>query len=276
LHKTARVSWRPIFPGWPGNSPETTHDPDADAAQNLPVPAIFRFRIGLALFSLVKLMLTLSLHVPVSKTQSSLAQIIIKNMKSALHIISSARGKQSYSRQLSEAIIKKLLDKNEIDTVVERDLTKSPPPFLDEALIGEFYKLPEMITGEGKQLLNYANSIFNEMYRADIIVIGTPMHNLGISSLLKAWIDQLVRVGVSYRFNDDGTRTGCLNNKKVYLAIASGGRLIYLTNGYEFIESYIKAVFSAYVGITDVTTYRIEGTAEKDLKVNYQQIIQNL
>src|ERR1051325_61927 len=119
-------------------------------------------------------------------------------MKRALHIISSARGEQSYSRKLSEAIIKKLLDRNEIDTVMERDLTQLPPPFLDEALITEFYKLPEMITEEGNKKLHYAISIFNDMKMADVIVIGTPMHNLGISSYLKAWIDQLVRVGVTY------------------------------------------------------------------------------
>jgi FMN-dependent NADH-azoreductase len=197
-------------------------------------------------------------------------------MKRALHIISSGRGSQSYSRGLSTAIINKLLDKNEIDTVVERDLTKSPPPFLDEALIGEFYKFPGMTDEKGKQLLTYADTIFNEMKQADIIVIGTPMYNFGISGLLKAWIDQLVRVGITYRYNDDGTRTGCLPDKKVYLAVASGGKLSYWPAGYEFIESYVKAVFSAYAGITNVCTYRVEGTAEQNFTVNYEEIIQSL
>jgi FMN-dependent NADH-azoreductase len=197
-------------------------------------------------------------------------------MKRALHIISSARGQQSYSRGLSTAIINKLLDKNEIDTVVERDLTKTPPPFLNEPLVWEFYKFPGMTDEKGKQLLSYADAIFNEVNQADIIVIGTPMHNHGISALLKAWIDQLVRVGVSYRFNADGSRTGCLHNKKVYLAVASGGKLAYWPAAYEFIDSYIKAVFSAYTGITDVCTYRVEGTAEPGFKVDYEQIIENL
>lgn len=197
-------------------------------------------------------------------------------MKRALHIISSARGGLSYSRGLSTAIINKLIDNNEIDTVVERDLTKSPPPFLNEPLIWEFYKFPAMIDEKGKQLLTYADAIFNEVAQADIIVIGTPMHNHGVSSHLKAWVDQLVRVGVSYKFNVDGARTGCLNNKKVYLAIASGGKLSYWPATYEFIESYLKAVFSAYTGITDICTYRVEGTAEKDFNVNYQEIIKNI
>lgn len=197
-------------------------------------------------------------------------------MKRALHIISSARGDLSYSRGLSTAIINKLIENNEIDTVVERDLTKSPPPLLNEPLIWEFYKFPAMIDEKGKQLLTYADAIFNEVHQADIIVISTPMHNHGVSSHLKAWVDQLVRAGVSYKFNNDGTRTGCLNNKKVYLAIASGGKSSNWPATYEFIESYLKAVFSAYTGITDVCTYRIEGTAEKDFKVNYQEIIKNI
>jgi FMN-dependent NADH-azoreductase len=197
-------------------------------------------------------------------------------MKSALHIISSARGAHSYSRGLGTAIINKLIHKNEIETVVERDLAKSPPPFFNEALIREFYKFPEMIDAKGKQLLAYADAIFNEMKEAAVIVISTPTHNHGISALLKAWIDQLVRAGVSYKYNADGTRTGCLQNKKVYLAVASGGRLSYWPAAYEFIESYIKAVFSAYAGITDVCTYRVEGTAEENFKVNYQEIIQSL
>ena len=197
-------------------------------------------------------------------------------MKRALHIISSARGELSYSRGLSTAIINKLIEKKEIGTVVERDLTQSPPPFLNDPLIWEFYKFPGMADEKGRQLLTYADAIFNEMEEADIIVISTPMHNHGVSAHLKAWIDQLVRVGVSYKFNADGTRTGCLNNKKVYLAIASGGRSAYWPAAYEFIESYIKAVFSAYAGITDVCTYRVEGTAEKDFTANYTDIIENI
>ncbi|HWV32160.1 MAG TPA: NAD(P)H-dependent oxidoreductase, partial [Dyadobacter sp.] len=181
-------------------------------------------------------------------------------MKRALHITSSARGAQSYSRRLSAAIIQKLTDRKEVGVVTERDLTRMPPPFLDEKLIGEFYKPADMVSDEGRGLLRYADAIFTEIDKADIIVISTPMHNLGVSAPLKAWLDQLVRVGVTYRFNEDGSRAGYFQNKKVYLAIASGGKQEFWPEGYEFIESYIKAVLSAYTGITDVSTYRVEGT----------------
>lgn len=197
-------------------------------------------------------------------------------MKTALHITSSARGAQSYSRRLSAAIIQKLTDRKEIGAVVERDLAQSPPPFLDKNLIGEFYKHPDQVSDEGKQLLTYANAIFNEIDQADIIVISTPTHNLGVSAQLKAWLDQLVRVGLTYQFNEDGSRAGCFQNKKVYLAIASGGKQAFWPEGYEFIESYIKAVFSAYTGMTDVSTFRVEGTAMGKPEINYEEILQNL
>lgn len=191
-------------------------------------------------------------------------------MKSALHIISSARGSQSYSKGLSTAIVKKLTDRNEIKSVVERDLTKIFPPFIDEALIGELYKHPENIDKERDQ---YSITVLNEIKKADIIIIGTPMHNFGISAPLKAWIDQLVRFGITYSYDNNGARMGHLKHKKVYLAIASGGKL---SGGYEFIESYIKAVFDAYIGITDICTFRVEGTAAPGFKTDYEEIIQSL
>lgn len=197
-------------------------------------------------------------------------------MKSALHITSSARGSQSYSRGLSTAIVKKLIDRNEIGTVIERDLTKEFPPFLDEALIGEFYKHPETVNEEGKQLLKYSHTIFNELNSADIIVIGTPMHNLGVSAPLKAWLDQLVRFGITYGYDNEGARTGYLKHRKVYLSIASGGKLSHWPDGCEFIESYIKAVFGTFVGITDISTFRVEGTAENNFQTNYEEIIRGL
>ncbi len=200
----------------------------------------------------------------------------IKIMKRALHITSSARGERSYSRGLSTAIIQKLISRNEIGTVVERDLSKSPPPFLDETLIWEFYKHSDEAGEEGKQLLAYSEAVFTEMNEADIIVISTPMYNLGMSALLKGWLDQLVRVGVTYKFNADGSKSGCLTGKKVYLAIASGGKLAFWPDGYEFIESNIKAALNAYAGITDVSTYRVEGTAMPGASFDYEEIINSL
>lgn len=197
-------------------------------------------------------------------------------MKNVLHIISSARGSRSYSQGLSSAIVQKLTDKKLVNTIVERNLVMDFPPFIDQGLIETFYKSTDTISDDDHLLLRYANTVLNEIKDADLIVIGTPVHNLGISAPLKAWIDQLIRFGVTYGYNSDGVRTGYLEGKKVFLAIASGGSASDRKDGSDYTETYIKSVFNAYTGITDFCTYRIEGTASPDFRENYEEILENL
>lgn len=196
--------------------------------------------------------------------------------KTALHIISSARGSASFSKGLSSAIVDRLISKQEIDTVIERDLTREAPPFLKGNLVGAFYKDPRTADEEERRLLQYADSVVSDVSNADVLILGTPMYNLGMSALLKAWIDQLVRFGITYGYDDKGVRKGHLNGKKVYLAIASGGRMADWAPDNEFISSHVRAVFNAYIGDTEVHTLRVEGTAMPGFEADYQTIVANL
>jgi FMN-dependent NADH-azoreductase len=192
-------------------------------------------------------------------------------MKNILHIISSARGELSYSNKLSSFILEKILQQGNINKITVRDLVKDIPPHADEVSIHEFYKHPELYDEQSQQLLSYANTIVNEMHESDIIVIGTPMFNLGISTPLKAWLDQLIRAGVTYVFDEQWNRVGQFKGKKVYLAVASGGRS---AEGVpDYVSAYIKDVFRNYTGITDVETYRIEGTMENGFTADFEGIL---
>ncbi len=192
-------------------------------------------------------------------------------MKNILHIISSARGDLSYSKGLSSAIVEKISQQNNIRQITVRDLVKNMPPLANEMSIHEFYKHPELYDEKSNQLLSYANSIVSELREADIIVIGTPMFNLGISTPLKAWLDQLIRAGVTYIFDEQWNRVGQFKDKKVYLAVASGGRS---TEGApDYISAYLKDVLRSYTGITDVETYYIEGTMENGFTADYESIL---
>lgn len=194
-------------------------------------------------------------------------------MKNILHIISSARGEQSYSNQLSSAILEKLLQKGDINKITVRNLVKDTPPYADEVSIHEFYKHPELYDEQSGQLLSYANLIVDEVREADIIVIGTPVFNLGISTPLKAWLDQLIRVGITYVFDEQWNRVGQLKGKKVYLAVASGGRIA--EGAPDYISAYLRDVFRSYAGITDVETYRIEGTMENGFTADYESVLKD-
>lgn len=192
-------------------------------------------------------------------------------MKNILHITSSARGELSYSKGLSSAIVEKISQENTISQITVRDLVQYTPPHADEVSIHEFYKHPELYDEQSKKLLSYADTIVDEVREADIIVIGTPMFNLGLSTPLKAWLDQLIRAGVTYVFDKQWNRVGQFEDKKVYLAIASGGRSV--DGATDYISAYLKDVFRSYTGITDVETYRIEGTMENGFTADYESIL---
>jgi FMN-dependent NADH-azoreductase len=54
--------------------------------------------------------------------------------------------------------------------------------------------------------LAQSDALVDELLAADLIVIGVPMYNFGMPSTLKAWIDNVVRVGRTFGF--DRSRTG--------------------------------------------------------------------
>jgi len=40
---------------------------------------------------------------------------------------------------------------------------------------------------------------------------------------LKAWVDQIVRMGVTFKYNDNHVPEGLITGKKIYLVLARGG-----------------------------------------------------
>ena len=182
-------------------------------------------------------------------------------MKKILTILSSPGGAASFSTQLSYAIVEKLLSDFPGSSVHTYDLTHKSFPHLESDQIASFFTPPEYRTEDNKTSIVHSDKVISELMDADIVVIGVPMHNFSVPSTLKAWIDHVVRVGVTFRFTETGSAEGLLQNKKVYLAIATGN--IYSTGdfmNYDFTESYLKSILG-FIGITDVVAYRVEGTA---------------
>src|SRR6478736_728121 len=110
-----------------------------------------------------------------------------------LHIDSSPR-RQSHSRQLSAAVVERLLEVAPGASVSRRDLGTEPLPHAvaDYAVA---LSTPTTLAAPPKGSLDVSEALIQEVEAADVIVIGTPMHNFAIPSALKAWIDQILRVG---------------------------------------------------------------------------------
>lgn len=64
--------------------------------------------------------------------------------------------------------------------------------------------------------------MIKEVFDADIIVMNVSMWNFSIPSSLKAWIDQIVRSGITFKYGEQGPVV-LVTGKKAYVAISSGG-----------------------------------------------------
>ena len=105
-----------------------------------------------------------------------------------------------------------------------------------------------------------SDALIGELVTADVIVLAVPMHNFGIPSTLKAWIDHVVRAGRTFIYSEGGPE-GLLKGKRLILVLASGG--VY-SNGpakqLDFQEPYLRAVLG-FIGLTDIEVVRVEGVA---------------
>jgi FMN-dependent NADH-azoreductase len=122
-------------------------------------------------------------------------------MKTILHIDSSARKKNSITRELSSKFINTWLKMRPDDTVITRDVGQSPPPFVSEDWITAAFTAEDERTDEQNQFLRPSDLLINELEKADIIVIGAPMYNYGMPASLKAWVDQIVRLNKTFSFD---------------------------------------------------------------------------
>ena len=183
-------------------------------------------------------------------------------MPSLLAIESSPRGDYSISRQLTSKFIEDWKAQHAGGNVVVRDLQKTNLPFVDLPWIAGAYTPAEQHSPEMKQALATSNELIPELMAADHIVLGTSMYNFSIPAILKAYIDHIVRIGVTFTSSYEGLVKG----KKLTIILASGG--VYTpgspTEGYNVAISYLKQVFG-FIGITDVTVVLAGGTAAVDM-----------
>jgi FMN-dependent NADH-azoreductase len=181
-------------------------------------------------------------------------------MTTILHISSSIRSTGSVSRQLSSEFVSKWKVANPGDIVIERDLAHDPVPHLTEQMMGAFFTPADKRSPEQARTVELADALVDELFRADIIVLGAPMYNFSISSALKAWIDHVTRAGVTFNYTETGP-VGLVKDKKVYVFTASGG--VYSegpAQSLDFQETYLRAILG-FIGLTDTTVVRAEGLA---------------
>ncbi|MFM0624809.1 NAD(P)H-dependent oxidoreductase [Paraburkholderia xenovorans] len=98
-----------------------------------------------------------------------------------------------------------------------------------------------------------------ELESSDVVVIGTPMHNLSVPSALKAWRDHVVRARRRFNMTKDG-EIGTLRDRLVFVAMSSGGKFSgEHARQLDFLTPYLKLILGA-TGLHDLTFFSVEGT----------------
>jgi FMN-dependent NADH-azoreductase len=183
-------------------------------------------------------------------------------MPMLLHLNSSPLYGRSVSRQLTDAFVTQWKSSHPNGTVVDRDLNATPIPPVNAEWVGAAYTPEKARTPQQKDLLALSDMLLAELEQADEYVFGVPMHNFGVPSVLKLWIDQIARVGRTFSYPDGGAPKGLLTGKKATFIIATGGIYDAQTQmaSLNFVEPYLRSVFG-FLGVTDATFLTAGGTA---------------
>jgi len=123
-------------------------------------------------------------------------------MPTLLHIDASARPglagrdpRGSHSRALSARFVERWRQATPGTRVLRRDVGLSPPAHVDHGWIAAAFTAPDAADDAMRTRLAESDALIDELFAADIVVIGTPLYNFGMPSPLKAWVDNIVRVG---------------------------------------------------------------------------------
>ncbi len=165
-------------------------------------------------------------------------------MSTLLQIDASMRSRNSTTRALSQEIVESFA----ADHLLRLDLLTTPIPQIDEEWI-EANTTPEADRSVAqREALRLSDKLLDDLMQSDTLVIAVPVYNFGVPAALKAWIDQVCRAGVSFRYTASGPE-GLLKGKRAILVLASGG--VAMDSPVDFATPYMKQ-FLNFVGIEDI------------------------
>ena len=178
-----------------------------------------------------------------------------------LRIDTSSRSTASVSRRVGDVLEQALSQRWPQAQWLRRDLASHPVEHLGLDTITGYFTPPDQLTPPLLAATATSDAVIAEVRRAEVLLITMPMYNFGLPSVLKAWIDQLVRIHQTVAF--DGQQfTGLLTGKRAYVVVACGA------GGYgpggalaagDFVQPYLRFVLG-FLGITAVQFIPVEAT----------------
>ncbi len=183
-------------------------------------------------------------------------------------------GEFSFSRQLTEEFVQQWKRNTPNGRVISRDLATTDLKPIDAEWIAAAYTPKASLTAGQRELFATSDELLAELEAADEYVVGVSMHNFTIPGGLKLWIDQIVRVGRTFTYENNAP-AGLLRGKRVTVLVASGG--VYDQGSpravLNFVEPYLRHIFS-FIGVKEVNFVYAGGTSRSRQGTDRETILQ--
>lgn len=181
-------------------------------------------------------------------------------MKTLLLIHTSLLGPDSLSSSLAGEYVARWQANHRGGRVISRNLAEDPMPHMSTERFAALTAIADEHNERQREIVASSDALIGEMQQADEILIALPMHNFGIPSTLKAYIDHVARAGITIRYTHDGA-VGLLTDKRAIVFATRGGK--YRGTPLDTQTDYMKTVL-AFLGIEDTQFVYAEGTAMGD------------
>lgn len=170
-------------------------------------------------------------------------------MSTVLYIKANAKPEgQSRTFKISDAFIEEYKKHHPEDQIITLDLYKENiKPLTAEDLNTVFG--PKTEESKKHPILKYAY----QFAAADKYVIAEPLWNLSIPAILKAYIDYICVVGITFKYTENGPVGLCQGKKAVNITARGGQYSEGPFAAYEMGDRYLRTIFG-FLGITDFTT----------------------
>jgi FMN-dependent NADH-azoreductase len=178
-------------------------------------------------------------------------------MKTLLQLNTSLFSDGGQSSRLAARFVADWRARNPRSTVIARDLAADPVPHITAERFQSFLAPAGERSPAQQAVVDYSDTLIEELRRADVIVIGLPMYNFGVPSTLKAYFDHIARAGVTFRYTENGPQ-GLLTGKKVYVFATRGGSYAGTPGDNE--TAFVRQ-FLGFLGIDDIEFVYAEGLA---------------
>lgn len=180
--------------------------------------------------------------------------------KTILRIDCSPKADAAHSSRFADEVSAALTSANPGASVIARVLATSPSPVVDGAFAAAMMTHQDAAAAREHAALSASETLIEELERTDLLILSTPMHNFTVPAALKAWIDQVVRFGRTFKSTPDG-KIGLLADRPTYIVIASGG---YFSGERarqpDHLTPYLRDILGT-IGIKDLRFFALEGLA---------------